>query len=337
MNKKTDLIERKEAYAGHYVDNKDLLKCASGGAASAIAEGFIKNGGVVISAGYSKDYKSALFYMIDDVNDINIIRDSKYFVTEKKVVVNENILSIYEFIAKLLVNKKSVLAIGLGCDIAAIYTYCKNHEIDTNQLYTIDLICHGPTFKEVHIGYIELLEKKYNSKIVNFSVKYKKKGWYPSYIYAQFENGKCFNEIWTDSIYKYAFDEFAREPCVDCKFKNENHRADLTVGDYWGIDKNKKVYNSAGVSAIIKNSEKGKELLENVDAMKFYLEPAELSHIVNGNPMYEKSRIRKRDSKLFLKNIKKYGLKKAVQKDMGQIRWIQFNLKKLVKRIIRRY
>lgn len=71
--------------------------------------------------------------------------------------------------AEKLESGLTVLFTGLGCDVAALKSFLKARNTDTSKLFTIDLICYGPTLQEVHRQYIETLEQKYKSRIINFT------------------------------------------------------------------------------------------------------------------------------------------------------------------------
>ncbi len=231
------------AYSGYYKEREKLLQSASGGAASIISEGFINSGGLVIGASYSKDFKQIEFSCAENLSELEKFKGSKYAESIKKILVENEYISVFEFIEKKLISGEKVLFTGLGCDIAGLFGYLKtcdknkNKNIDYKNLFTIDLICYGSTLKEVHSQYINYLEKKFNSRIKKFTVRYKKTGWVPPYVFAEFENGKIFTEQFYNSEYGHAFAKFARPGCYSCNFRGENHKSDITVCDFWGLEK----------------------------------------------------------------------------------------------------
>ena len=49
------------------------------------------------------------------------------------------------------------------------------------------------------------------------------------------------------------------------KYKGEKNIADIILGDYWGIEiTNKDFYDEKGVSAVIINTNKGKDIFEEI-------------------------------------------------------------------------
>jgi len=61
------------------------------------------------------------------------------------------------------------------------------------------------------------------------------------------------------------FGDSYRECCYNCKYTNPNRISDITIGDYWGIEKeNIKIQTNKGVTAVIINTEKGEKLFNIV-------------------------------------------------------------------------
>ena len=251
---------------------------------------------------------------------------------------------MYKVVAEKLQSGVSVLFTGLGCDVAGLYSFLKVKNIDTSNLFTVDLICFGPTSSEVAKQYTDSLEKKFNSKIIDFSVRYKKHGWTPHYIFAKFENGKIFTTNFYASDYGYAFSIYARPSCYSCKFKGKNHQADLTVGDFWGITPEMDSYNPDGVSIFIVRTERGEKLISKINRNDFKIQTADVNFAISHNRMYYECRKKPQKWEIFDKNLKSKGLHYAVKKDKGILKYIRLfvvrmmprSVKNVIKRIIHR-
>lgn len=321
-----DLTNGKTVYSGYVKNNSILRKSASGGAAAALYNHVLKNSGVVYGVGYTEDFKSAEFYEVTNVKDISILQSSKYIQSKKTVCINGRQINVFDRVAEQLQNGKNILFIGLGCDVAALLKVCESKKVDTSLLYTIDIICHGPTLPEVETSYIEALEKKYHSRVKEFSVRYKKDGWVPPYIRAIFENGKEHIQNWYESDFNYAFGHYSRPSCWNCKYKGNNHTADITIGDYWGMTPDMDGYNEYGVSVFIVHSNKGETLLHDLPNEEYHLQLADASHVICNNPMYYKSRTKDTNHDIFKKNLESKGLQYAVAKDMGVAKYIYWKV-----------
>ena len=310
-----------EAYSGYFLDDEKLKKCSSGGIATAMSEAIINKGGVVFGAAYSRDFKSAEYYCATTREDLEKLKGSKYIFTKKEVLINDKYVPVYPLVKKYLEEGKMVLFTGLGCDVAGLNTYLTKNKVDTTNLYVVDLICRGPTVAKVAKDYIERLEKKYYSKVVSFSARYKKNGWTPFYILVKFENGKTYKEDYYNSDYGLAFSRYSIPACYQCGFRGENHKSDVTIGDYHGITSQMKGFNSNGVSIIITQNKKGKELLELIDKEQFKMQKADLEWALSRNKMYYKHRDKYAKWDKFDKNFKKHGLHYAVVRDSGILKY----------------
>ena len=316
-----------KAYAGRYIDNETLLQCSSGGAANALAEAFIDNGGVVIGSRYSTDFKSAYYTAVDNKDDLFLLRGSKYIPSSK---TNEKNESIYENVESLLSQNKKVLFIGLGCDVASIIKFCENKKLDTHNLYTIDLICHGPTLPEVQQSFVEEFERKYKSKIMTFSIKHKARGWAKPCVYIKFENGKEIVYPWEETDFCYAFGHYSRSGCSKCLFKGNGHRSSMTIGDYWGVDPNSEIYDKNGVSVLIINNAQGQSLLSIINRKSFLLDEVNIGHVVANNPMFYRCRAKDEDHEKFSMYLKNRSLHCAVIKHMGFVKYIYSKLVRML-------
>lgn len=285
-------------YSGHLKDDKKLLKCASGGAATAMGETIINRGGCVFGVCYSDDFKSAKFTSCETIEEINRIKGSKYLETKKE----------FSELEKKLQAGNPVLFIGLGCDVASALAYCKKNQISTNNLYTVDILCHGPMAAVVHQRYIEDLEKKYKSKVVEFISRSKKEGWSASsYLKVQFENGKILETPFDYTDYGYVFTHYALPRCENCHFKGKQHQGDLCIGDHWGLKASDPGWNKNGVSIIVVQTEKGKCLL-NWLGDDFELQETDAIVAFDHNPMYLRSRKSQGDYKQLIEELESRNL-----------------------------
>lgn len=256
-----------EEYANHdiatfagYIDNsKELLQCTSGGLATALSVKMIKEGGYVAGVRYSDDFKKAQYDIINCIQDLDKFKGSKYIEVDKG--------TIYKDVKTLLDNGNRVLFFGLPCMVGAMKSFLKK---DYDNLITVELICHGPTSSKVHQQYTEYLEEKYQSKIVDFSVRKKIDKWEPCYLYAKFENGESFAKEFYRTEYGYAFSVMCVASCYNCKFRGNERVGDIMIGDFWGATENDEFWNSAGVSAILVHSEKGLDYLKSTDGIKLF-------------------------------------------------------------------
>lgn len=291
-------------YGGYITNDEKLIKSTSGGIATALAEHIICNGGYVAGVTYSDDFYKAEYIVTNCEHDLEKLKGSKYIEADKNDVYNKIML--------LLKEGKQVLFVGLPCIVAALYSFLGSRY---DNLYTCELICYGPTSQKVHEEYVIYLEKKFKSKIVDFSVRRKEEKWMPFYLYARFKNGKEFKKPFYDTEYGYAFSVLGRESCYDCKFKGNNRCGDIMIGDFWGADENDLFWNVKGVSVIFAETEKGNELLKKLKNVK--LIPTTFERAVEENLMVIKPKTKAENYDKFRKYFRRKGLMYAIKKMKG--------------------
>ena len=282
-----DVKENKaiKTYAATSKDEKILSKAASGGMFGSIATNFINNKGVVYGCSLEKeeDLLVPKHIRIEKVEELEKIQGSKY--------VKSQIGTIYKEVKKDLINNIKVLFSGTPCQIDALNSFLKTSNCDNKNLYTIDIICHGTPSTKFFQDYIKNEEKKINGKILDIKFRDKSEngyGLHGSITYKKIkekENIKNENKnenenkiikknLYTrlSSYYRmFLKGDIYRENCYTCKYANTYRIGDITIGDYWGIQEEHPNYlttnggkldEKKGISCIILNSEKGKELLD---------------------------------------------------------------------------
>lgn len=286
-----------------YFQSKDKLSCSSsGGAATAISVKFIKSGGIVYGAAYTDDFKSIVVKRVSDEKDLSYLKGSKYAQSTK----NDAFVKIKHDLSDGL----KVLFIGMPCEVAALKGFIKS---DSN-LFTAELICSGVTSQGVHKQFVEYIEEKKRGRVGSFTYRDGESSWHWPLIKATLTDGRIYRKPWYASMPGFAFKNFMRDSCYNCNFKGRNNKADITLGDFWGLKDTDSRFNPRGVSAIIVHTQKGEELLTDLDG--FILHEADLEQIKAGNPRLYSclSKPGKRDyfGQLFSEKGLKYAFKKCM-------------------------
>ena len=302
-----------KTWAGKFKSKEECLLSASGGACTAISEAFIHYfHGVVLGTSYSDDYKEVIYRCVRDVSELNALRGSKYVSCKKIVRQNGNDIPLFLFILDLIRSKKHVLFIGLGCDVYLLQQYIKNNLLDNNYLYTIELICDGPTYHKIHEQYVEHLEEVYESNIVDFTTRDKNYGWENFCLRARFENGETHIRTFYDSDYGFAFRYAKMSKCYSCRFKGENHCGDLIVGDFWGIRVNSNIDTQEGVSLIVERGKKGSRLIGLIDCENFLIWEESLDEAIKSNIRFSSHPIESNITQKYHELLKNMRLHEAV-------------------------
>lgn len=267
----------KKVYACWNNQENIIKNSSSGGMFPIFAEYFISNGGKVVGSTMDSEL-NVKFIMIDKLDDIRLLTGSKYIQSKTG--------NIYNKIKKSLVSGEKILFIGCPCQVAALNAILSEKEKEN--LLTIDLVCHGAGSKKFFDNHIKEIEEKYNDKIINVKFKCKKRGWLWYIAKYEFESGKVkykysFNDAYMTSYLNLAI---YRESCYQCKYASIPRIGDITLGDFYGIDRNlvtkKELKN--GISLLTINNNKGQEYFNKIKSKITYIErPVEETITTNKN------------------------------------------------------
>lgn len=250
---KTKPIEWKQGWA----DKEIRTKSTSGGAASAIIRSFIQSGGYVASC----LFKDGAF-VFELTNDLEVAKEfsgSKY--------VKSNPEGIYKKIQTQL-KKDKVIFIGLPCQVAAVKNYIKKQD----NLYTIDLICHGTPSIQLLRKYLS--ERRYDLDSIN-SIAFRNKTDMGLII----DNKKIeIPRVADHYICTFLEGINYTENCYSCQFASLERVSDITLGDSWGSPLHEEEKN--GISLILVQTDKGNELLNQ---SSLNLKEVDLNNAVRNN------------------------------------------------------
>lgn len=243
-------------FAAYTKDEAIRLDSTSGGIHSMLALKMYEKDAYVGGAVYNSDHTCS---QIVDNNPERLpeIRSSKY--------LQSNAEGVYKEIRSLLKEGKNVFFCGCPCQIHALYNFLgKEYE----NLVTCDFICRGVNSPKVFLKYMEMLERQFGAKATEIKFKNKKWGWHNFSLRVNFENGKEYcKDRWHDLFFigYLQAGNFTRPSCYECHFKGFPQKADITLADFWGIEKlDTTMDQDKGTSLVMVNSEKGNKLFDSI-------------------------------------------------------------------------
>ena len=260
-------------FAGKNHNDEVRKSSSSGGAFSLLATKFIKEGGVVCGCAWD-DNCIARHIIISDLQDLQKLQSSKY--------VQSSLDNIFASVKQLLKNKQRVLFSGTPCQIAGLKSYL-NKSYDN--LFTIDLLCHGVPSPALFESYKELMSKRFGSRVVWANCRNKDKSWKRLSMELKFANGKRYTKLCQYDPYLALFlsNKSLRPICYSCKFACSNRVGDISVGDFWGLGKIHYDYDDdKGISMLLLNTDKGVQLFDLVKEKMDYMQK-DLSTAIAGN------------------------------------------------------
>lgn len=250
-------------YYAAIAKDKDLLsKASSGGVFGVLAKYIVNQGGVICGCSYNENLE-AEHVVLDNLEHIEKLYGSKY--------VQSNIQKSYIKVKNLLLTGRKVMFTGTACQVAAIKSYLGR---DYENLYTVDILCHGVPSPGLFRSFLNFLTKKTKNRIVDVKFRDKSKhGWGSEHrTSVTLENGKKIWPFMPAYFSAFFYGLSLRESCYQCKFAGVNRISDMTIGDYWGSWKKYGKRFKEGISVISINSIKGRELFANVqDDFSFWM------------------------------------------------------------------
>lgn len=277
----------KKAYVAMSKDNNLLMKSASGGIFSTIAQEVLNRNGIIFGCSLEFEHNILIpkHIKIEDFNNLYKLQGSKY--------VQSSIEYTYREVKMALQENRLVLFSGTPCQVAGLKSFLKNKNY-TN-LLTIDIICHGVPSADFFQSYIKELENNIKGKIISFNFREKSVGWKLKGSISYSKNKRLKKKLIhvnLSSYYKlFLTSAIYRENCYTCKYANCNRPGDITIGDYWGIEKehpefltinNGEMDKNKGISCIIVNTNKGIDLIDKL-GININLKSSTYEKISNGN------------------------------------------------------
>lgn len=303
------------------VDNKDGNDCylawakddsihyesASGGVSYLLAKHYIEHGGFSVGCIWDEEF-NAILKVIDNLEDLRKTVGSKYvqsYLSEETWNEVKN---------RLKAGQKGVF-LGLPCQVAAMKAYTN----DNDNLILCEILCHGacsPLLHQKHIAYLREHRKHRLKKITDI----------------RFRGGRYdfFYTLWKDGHIKYLdgaqsdtyFHSFSRhilyrESCYTCSYARGERIADITIGDFWGIDPSflKDKHRLNGFNLVIVHSKNGDALLSSIkDKLELYKRSFDEAIIGNEANFLERSE-HVPDRAKILDRIAEVGLEIAINED----------------------
>lgn len=245
---------KQKVYALQIQNKAKRKESQSGGAFTLLAEECISRGGIVYGVCLNEGNR-AVFVRVTDVGGLKKLKGSKY--------VQADMGDIYSQVCMDLQSGRCVLFTGTPCQIKGLQRLLEVKKINRGNLYTCDLICHGVPSPLIFKEYIKYIKGKWKGNISGFVFRNKEKGWH-SHFETFFAGGRKI--VSTDYARIFSSANCLRESCHKCPFTNFDRPGDITIGDFWGIERSHpEADDNTGISAVLLNTQKGESLFDKID------------------------------------------------------------------------
>lgn len=267
-----------KVYAAKNKNEDERMSSSSGGIFILLAKAVLAKGGVVFGAVYDDEWQVVIRYA-ETLEDVLPMMGSKY--------VQSRTDTAFRDAERFLKQGREVLFTGAPCQIAGFRTFLRK---DYPNLLAVDYLCHGAPSPGVWRRYLEEARVSHSARraaagkntvslslnglplIKGIAFRDKQYGWKKFGFALTFteptgdgENSvllshKC--QIFNENPYMRGFlaDVYLRPSCYECRCKNGVNHSDLTIGDFWGIDRLMPEFDDdRGVSIVVVSTDKGFE------------------------------------------------------------------------------
>lgn len=264
----------------YQTDSRRRLTASSGGAFETVARAWVGNAPFSIF-GCAWEGRVARHTEAQDWEGVDSLKKSKY--------VRSDTGHTFRTVRQRLEEGRRVVFVGTPCQVMGLTNFLgKSHE----NLLTVDFVCHGTPSPLALEKYIQSMERSRGKKARRMEFRAKhysdKEGWSSLGVELSWEDGsrqylalhECEYMTW------FLSGALSGECCYRCPFASTARCADVTLGDFWGVEA---LYpelgekQTDGVSMLLLNSPKAKTLDAVLGAGDVRYEPVELEAVTRTN------------------------------------------------------
>ena len=244
-----------ETFAAINYDEQVRANSSSGGIFYLLAENNIAEGGVVFGAKFTDEWQVEISYA-ESIEEVKRFMGSKY--------TQATVGCAYADAERFLKSGRKVLFSGTPCQIAGLRHFLRK---DYAGLTTVDILCHGVPSPNVWGRYIKELVQTVREEVKPGKDRYHKKLRKLKFRLATSPKDGTTSAvcIHKDNHYMQAFlgNLILRPSCYRCKAKEGRSHSDITIADFWGIEKEyPEMFDNKGTSLIIIGSERGEKVID---------------------------------------------------------------------------
>ncbi len=268
--------------------------------------------------------------------DIQAFQKSKY--------IQSNTQDCFSEIEERLKRGENVVFSGTPCQVAGLKSFLRR---DWENLFTIDLICHGVGSKAVFQRFISEKSRKKNVISYRFRVKKKKFDYYERYrSEIEYADGSIESIVEDDYNQLFLNQLCLRDSCGEhCSFRTNRRWGDITIADFNGLGVVfPDLKDNRGYSTVIINSAAGERVYEQlVKGMVMYDCPIE--ELRKWNPLFFDTTLENKNRDAFFEDfisgmsISALRKKYVIAKKKLSFSWIKehipYNIKFSLKKIYR--
>ena len=215
-----------EVYAARNWDENVRMSSSSGGVFTLLAKEIIRRGGVVFGASFTKDWQ-VVHSWTEQLEGLAAFQGAKY--------VQSLMGDTYLQVCRFLKQGRWVLFSGTPCQVAGLKHFLRTHY---ERLLTVDVVCHGVPSPLVWRTYLDSINP-WKVPITALSMRDKTRGWKQYGMEIRTEDTVLYTGKAASNLYSqgYLDNLYLRPSCYACLAKKGRSHSDLTLGDFWGIER----------------------------------------------------------------------------------------------------
>lgn len=271
----TDDTASVASWGGWNKNEATHLQSSSGGIFTALAEWALMAGGCVFGVVWQDKYTAA-FSKAETIEELAKMRGSKYTPAIPG--------KVYLEVLTELKTGRQVLFSGTPCQVHALKKFLRK---PYDNLLIIDIMCHGVPSRLILEKYIQEAENRMGKTVAYISFRDKSAGWLRYHVTCHYTDGSTSSTPLDKDLYMRLFlcDKALNLACYNCPYAHIPRQGDITLGDYWGVQKIHPEWPiDKGISAILANTTKGIQCLPQLrDKLTLCEEP--FDKIYSGQPV----------------------------------------------------
>ncbi len=297
-----------EVYACYNKNEETRRKSSSGGVFALLAEKMLDDHGVVFAVCYDKNHET-IHKKITSLGMLDLSLGAKY--------IQSRLSGTFKEVRHCLLAGQKVLFVGTPCQCAGLKAFLGK---EFENLYLIDLICHGVPSR---VAWRKYLEELGCENIESINMRDKTTGWsewnYDWKIRYKNESELIILQNHVPFMKGFVKDFYLRPSCHKCCFKGMERDSDITLGDYWGVWKvQPDMDDNKGTSVVLIHTDKGKNLLERItDELK--ISKADVEAIIEYNPSILESASETKKRQKFFEKVKTDTTFTCIIEDLDQV------------------
>ena len=314
---KKDVIH---TYAAYNKNEKIRINSSSGGVFTLLAEFVLNDGGIVYGVAMSNDCYSNNFERVCNTEDLKKLRGSKY--------IQAKMGSVYNDVSKDLKKGIKVLFSGTGCQINGLKCFLQK---DYDNLFCVDIVCHGVPSQKVWKKYVESIETE-RGKLESINFRSKELGW--------IDFGLKENELFvpkdSNSFFQFFNRCYCLRPSCYCCTAKDDKRSDITIADFWGIENIlPELSDDKGVSLVLIRTNKGDTVFQSVKD-KMYFKEVSYEEGIRENSSEYISHDRPCERDIFFSDLERMSIKQLENKYIKVPMWkrVGRKVKRTIKKIL---